>query len=410
MLRDEDTRLIGESVARFLRWLEVFGFTSYDQFDFWGSRAGVFARRLYYRQKYLAAPLMLTLQLLESFLPRCRALFAARRRFAIGDAHFVLGFANLYRRHGEPGHLEIAAQLVEEILASATRTPSGIGWGYPYTWVTRRAEYPPRTPFITVTPYCFNAILSLHELTGAPRLLEAAAQSAAFAAFDLHESRGPGDEIASGYGPGDRSRIVNANAYRAALLLEASRRFGNGEYRDKALGNLRFVLNQQLPDGAWYYSAEEPFIDHFHTCFVLKNLLRAFHVLGDARVLEAVQRGYAYYRRNLFRPDGTPRHFAKATHSKFRQTELYDYAESIALGPLLEPAIPGALSFAADLARQAIARYQLADGHFVTRVTTLHTRNTVPYLRWPQAQVFHALTTLLPEAGPRNEGADDAGD
>lgn len=410
MRSNDDSLRLGESIARFLSWLETFGFTSYDQFDFWGSRAGVSTRRLFYRQKYLAAPMVLVLQLLESFLPQSRGLFAARRRFAIGDAHFALGFANLYRRRGEPRHLETAARLVEEILASATRTPSGIGWGYPYTWVTRRAEYPPGTPLITVTPYCFRAFLSLHELTGDPRLLQAAAQSAAFAAFDLHESRGPGDEIASGYGPGDRSRIVNANAYRAALLLEASRRFDNGEYRDKALGNLRFVLRQQLPDGAWHYSAEEPFIDHFHTCFVLKNLCRAFQVLEDARVLEAVRRGYAYYRRSLFRPDGTPRHFAKATHSKFRKTELYDYAESIALGPLLEPAIPGALAFSAGLARQAIERYQMADGHFVTRVTTLGTRNTVPYLRWAQAQIFHALTTLLPAAGSQAGGTASAGD
>lgn len=74
---------------------------------------------------------------------------------------------------------------------------------------------------------------------------------------------------------------------------------------------------------------------------------------------------------------------------------MYDYAEGIALGPLLNPDIEGALDFSLQLALHLIDAFQLKKGYFVTRVTTLGTRNKVPYLRWPQAQLFYALTSLL---------------
>lgn len=74
---------------------------------------------------------------------------------------------------------------------------------------------------------------------------------------------------------------------------------------------------------------------------------------------------------------------------------MYDYAEGISLGVLLKNEIPDAFEFSLKLAQQLIQRFQLNDGHFVTRVSTLDTKNTIPYLRWPQAQLFHALTSIM---------------
>ena len=78
-----------------------------------------------------------------------------------------------------------------------------------------------------------------------------------------------------------------------------------------------------------------------------------------------------------------------------RRYEMYDYAESIKLGVLLRDEIPGALDLAIELANDLVDNFQTREGYFVTRVTSLGTRHTVPYLRWPQAQLFAALTYLL---------------
>lgn len=395
MSTDELVNKIETSIEGFLRWLDGYGYYSYDQFDFWGSRVGIFSKKMFYKSKIPAAPLVLCLQVLESFFPRSRVLLAKKRRFATGDAHFVLGYINLYKHSGDSGYKDKAEEILQEMHSYATATPSGIGWGYPYTWVTGRAVYPPGTPFITVTPYCFEAFLEMHDITGAKKYLDAAAQIAGFAAYDLNETVISSEETAAGYGPGDNSRVINANTYRAALLLKAFKRFGIREYKEKAVKNIHFVLNRQQADGSWYYAVNEAFIDHFHTCLVLKNLYKAYLILEDEKIRKAVKKGYEYYRRFLFREDHTPIHFAKKTNPKFRKIEMYDYAEGISLGPLLNPDINGALDFSLELSRHLIDTFQLKKGYFVTRVTSLNTRNRIPYLRWPQAQLFYALTTLL---------------
>ena len=422
--------MIEESIKKFLSWLRDYGYCSYDHFDFWGSRLGIFTKRAWHSpptaadgkqsarraiksfdqtfskvwppagppeakaKKILAAPLVLLLQVLESFFPRSRILFAKKRRFAIGDAHFVLGFINLYKYYHDPVYKDKAEEILQEISSYATVTPSGIGWGYPYTWATGRAVYPPGTPFITITPYCFDAFLAMYDITGEKKYLDTAAQIARFAANDLNETVISGTETAVSYSPIDNSRVINASAYRAALLLKGFELFGIPEYKEKAVKNINFVLNQQQADGSWHYAVNERFIDNFHTCFVLKNLYKAYLILKDERILKAVKKGYEYYRRFLSRKDLTPIHLKSINH-KFRKIEMYDYAEGIALGPLLNPDIDGALDFSLQLAQHLIETFQLKKGYFVTRVTTLNTRNKVPYLRWPQAQLFNALTTLL---------------
>ncbi len=389
------TEQISQSINKFFAWLEDYGFLSYDQFDFWGSKPGVFSKKLFYKNKLLASPIVGLLQILESFLPWSRRFFATRQRFAIGDAHFAMGYMNLYKMTHDETYLNKAKALLDLLKSSATQTPSGIGWGYPYTWVTRRAIYPPRTPFITVTPYCFDAFMEISRITQEKSYLDTIANIASFAAYDILETEISPDETAAGYGLGDKSQVINANAYRAALLLQTYQLLGITEYKEKAIKNIKFVLNHQCPDGSWPYAVNEDFIDNFHTCFVLKNLYKCYLIVKDEEIVNAVKKGYDYYRRFLFRKDDSPIHFAQAKHSKFRKIEMYDYAEGISLGILLQNEIHDALAFSLKLAQQLIHRFQLKDGHFVTRVSTLNTMNTIPYLRWPQAQLFYALTSIM---------------
>ncbi|MEM9023441.1 MAG: hypothetical protein AAGB22_06850 [Bacteroidota bacterium] len=382
------------AIDRFETWLYHYGFVSYDQFDFWGSKLGVASKSLFQRSKLAAAPLVIFMQSMESFFPASRKLFAKKQRFAIGDAHYAMGFQNRHKVTGKADYLNTAKELLDVLQRSATQTDHGIGWGYPYRWVTQFAVMPPGTPFITVSPYAFYAFLKMHDLTGEQRYLDTAKQVADFGAYDLHE-QSIGMEVASAsYSPLDAGQVVNANTYRAAMLMVAYERFGEEAYREKALRNLRFVVGQQAGDGSWDYAPDAPFIDNFHTCFVLKNLYRANQVAALPEVTEAIKKGYKYYRQYLFRQDNSPIHFSKVRYPKFRKIEMYDYAEGILLGVQLADLIPEAADFARVLARQLVEQFQLPAGHFVTRVTTMGTRNTTPYLRWPQAQLFYALTEL----------------
>jgi hypothetical protein len=167
--------------------------------------------------------------------------------------------------------------------------------------------------------------------------------------------------------------------------------------------NLRFILQSQQADGSWLYAVDDPsqrFIDHFHTCFVLKNLCKLNRHLGCEDVTKAVRKGYHYYRQALYDDQDYPRQYAMRPRMQIVRLEMYDMAEAITLGAHLKDEIPEALDLAQTLAWRLAENYQLEDGHFVTRIYLGGIRHTLPYMRWPQAQLFLAVTNLLKVLSP----------
>ena len=92
------------------------------------------------------------------------------------------------------------------------------------------------------------------------------------------------------YSPYDGGGVINAAAYRAFLFFSASQFFSNDDYRKTAERNLNFVLEAQNADGSWYYAVDgvRDFVDHFHTCFVMKALGKIHAVTGDQRCYNAL--------------------------------------------------------------------------------------------------------------------------
>src|SRR6185312_5734876 len=129
----------------------------------------------------------------------------------------------------------------------------------------------------------------------------------------------------------DEGRVLNASAYRAFLLTSASKVFSNEDYWRIAERNLNFVLENQNADGSWPYAVDgaRDFVDHFHTCFVMKALAKIHTLTGDTATLEALTRGVRFYFDHLFDADGLPRPFARAPRLTVYTRELYDCAESI---------------------------------------------------------------------------------
>ena len=160
---------------------------------------------------------------------------------------------------------------------------------------------------------------------------------------------------------------------------------------------MRFILQAQQADGSWLYAIDNPpeaFIDHFHTCFVLKNLYKINCHLQDEEIRKALHNGYGYYRQALFDGRATPRSFALAPRIQIVRLEMYNMAEAINLGVLLRDEVPEAFQLAQELAARLVRQYQVRAGYWVTRVYLGGIRHTVPFTRWPQSQLFHALSNL----------------
>ncbi len=394
----EDIRIIWGMVESFLIWLNKEGYYSYDQYDFWSTVYGRFAKSLFYKNHFLGVPFVIPIFLLELFFPYSRSFVINKKRFPIADSHFIMGYLNLFKMTKNNKFLDEAIKISGELLKTTIPGYSGYCWGYPFDWQTSGGLTKKGTPLITTVPYCFEAFLSLYDITKEQKYLDVAHSISQFALKDINETIISDISSACSYSPIDNSMVVNANAYRAFCLMEAYNRFGVDEFKEKAVKNINFVLENQCIDGSWLYAVDNPqnaFVDNFHTCFVLKNLYKANIHLKSNKLHDAIIKGYNFYRKNLFSNNDIPKPYALLKRIQLVQIEMYDYAEGISLGVLLKDEIPGSFELAKKLARDIHLYYQLPDGHFITRMNRGGLRNTVPYLRWPQAQMFFALTMLL---------------
>jgi hypothetical protein len=128
---------------------------------------------------------------------------------------------------------------------------------------------------------------------------------------------------------------------------------------------------------------------------VLKNLHKINLRLNNPAIRKAIENGYAYYRRELFDQNGLPKSFVIQPRIQISRLEMYNVAEAINLGVLLREYIPEAFAMAQELAFCLRTRFQLRQGYFITRIYIGGLKHKLPFLRWPQAQLFYALTNLL---------------
>jgi hypothetical protein len=216
------------------------------------------------------------------------------------------------------------------------------------------------------------------------------------ALLDYHDYRISDTAYSCSYNPepGEPGGVINASAYRAFLLTRAALDFSDGRYQAAADRNLNFVIESQNANGSWYYSidGERDFVDHFHTCFVLKALTKIEAITGSQACTSAIERGVAYYVQNLFDEAGMPKPFSRRPRLTVYRRELYDYAECLNLGVLLAYRFPALDVIFARLLD--FSEWQKRDGSFRSRQLFLGWDNT-PMHRWAQSQFFRALSFFL---------------
>ena len=269
-------------LVHFTEWLDSYGETSWDYQSFFAGPVGGRAKALYYSHGLIGTAAVAPMIFCEAFLPSGRRLFHHPIRFPIADAHYAMGFAFLYEATGDSSQLENAIHFLTELKKSRCPGFKEYCWGYPFNWVTRNGTIKEQTPLITTTPYCYEAFLQVFELTAQDEWKVVLESIARHAAADIKDFRTSENASSCSYTPFDEGGVINAAAYRAFLLTSASKVFCNEDYWKIAERNLNFVLENQNPDGSWFYAVDgvRDFVDHYHTCFVMKALAKIYALTG----------------------------------------------------------------------------------------------------------------------------------
>ena len=262
------------------------------------------------------------------------------------------------------------------------------GWGLPFAWHSKNGCYPAGLSFITHSLYPMEALLHMSKNLNMPEA------KYAFNTFKgtwdflqkLHVMQENKNGLALSYAPINEPRIViNANTYAAAAY--AIHANNNNEINreiavDQASNITKWVISQQQDDGSWLYYSDNGsgnFIDCFHSCFVVKNLIKIQHYLPEltVQIQPAVERGWRYIQDNFYDDrQGLCRRFSLRSHRDPFRWDLYDQAEY--LGLLIDFSL---YDEAYDFTKKVEQRF-FKDQHWYCRLDIFGRRWGKDFLRW----------------------------
>jgi uncharacterized protein YyaL (SSP411 family) len=188
----------------------------------------------------------------------------------------------------------------------------------------------------------------------------------------------------------------NASLLGAETLAKAYWLTREKRYLDVAKEAVAYVLSMQKADGSWYYSfnpenkTERKQID-FHQGFVLMSLHNYQKYADDKNpaIETAIKNGLVFYKKNQFFDDGR----SLWRLPKEYPTEIHNQAQGIITFSELAHLDDSYLNFANTIAEFTVQNMQHKSGYFFYQKHHSYTIK-IPYIRWSQAWMLLALTTL----------------
>ena len=262
------------------------------------------------------------------------------------------------------------------------------GWGYHFDVQTRFFFYPRNSPNTIATAFVAGAFLDAYELLGEEARLETAVAAADLLVAEMLVR--DGERRFFRYVPADTKLIHNANLLACAVLARAAGPSGRSDLAELVGSALRATLDAQRPDGSWPYSDWQgnAWVDNFHTGYVLEALAACVDLAPDAG--ERLDRGLAFWERELFLPDGTPKYFP----DRVEPLDAHCYAQAIETWVAVAGRHAGAVAQAERVAHLLIESL-LEPGGYVAFQRRGRRTNRVPFVRWTTAPSFRALARLL---------------
>ena len=192
--------------------------------------------------------------------------------------------------------------------------------------------------------------------------------------------------------PSLRVQVHNANFLGAALLCRIYKHTSEKKFLEPALKATRHSALMQNEDGSWDYGehATQHWIDNFHTGYNLGALRTICNYLNTDEFEPHIRRGLTFYRDHFFQEDGAPKYF----HNKTYPIDIHSVAQSIITLIEFRDLDQSNVALANHVLEWAMANMWDERGFFYYQVTP-HYKNKISYMRWSEAWMLLALSTLL---------------
>lgn len=385
------------SFAALRSWCEAEHFKGWDPYD--GLNSKVFQALPFFKKSALCR--LVVIQGFKRCPVNLRPLAMVPKEYnAKGIGLFLQGYCNLYKAVGQnpslAGTLGSKDAILERVdglagllISLQSKGYSGACWGYNFDWQARRLFlFPKFTPTVVATNFCATALMDAYEITGNKRYLDTALSAADFVLKDLHRAECKGGFLFS-YSPlKGNDTVFNASLLGSKLLSYCWHYTRNQEYFDAARASVLACCNSQNDDGSWVYGMlpVQSWIDSFHTGYNLDGLIAYEEQTGDKSFHENIEKGFDYYIKNFFEPDGCPKYYDNQKYP------IDIHCPGQLLVTLYRLHRYGEYSELADkVLKWTIANMQDRKGYFYYQLKP-GISSKIPYMRWSNAFMFNAMS------------------
>jgi hypothetical protein len=363
--------------------IDVKGLSTPDPYDIWKTKTGLIIKSGFYRNRLIFLPFASILSMFDIFINNSKRFFYKEQEYPIVRAQFALTLINIYSITKNEGIILNIKQQLEWLLKNNIKTANGIGWGINFKLpINKNLTYRSDTPYSTITPYVLEAFYQYKTLTGDISYDKVFQEIYGFLYKDLVIMREEENLLALSYGPLEDRIVINANSY---VLYAYSMLYNLFPSKEEELlkriqGIYNFIKVSQRIDGSWLYSLSESktFIDCFHTCFILKNLLKTSKILNYKLegMEDVIKNGYDYLVENFKDENNLFKHFTLSNRPSLLKYDLYDSAEFVNVSVLMKD------KKNAEQTMKAIADHFISRKVIFSNIDIFNHRRNENMLRW----------------------------
>jgi hypothetical protein len=169
---------------------------------------------------------------------------------------------------------------------------------------------------------------------------------------------------------------------------------GNDEFLELARESVVACTASQRVDGSWLFGEDkvQNWVDSFHTGYKLESISEYQKYSGDTEFNENINKGTAYYLKNFFLEDGTPKYY----DNKIFPIDIHCPAQFVATLSRLN-IFSENIQLVEKVLFWSIKNMQnKKKGYFYYQLNKFKS-SKIPYIRWGQAWMLYGMSFYLLE-------------